>query len=416
MFLLSKDIREILAYFLMLFPILLISGPFLSDLLTVIFSIFFVVKFKNFSFNEKSKFFLLSLLIFYFLINLSSFLSDQILISLKSSVFYFRFIFFSFVISILISFVEKKNIRLYFDRIFLFIILFLFLDAFYQYFNGYNLFGFRIDSHLSNQRVSSLFVNELNLGSFLSKVMFIYVGIIHIQKINEDNILNIDYKILFILLISLLTIFISGERAAFVLAMLGTIIYLTVNFNFRVIVIILSIISIVFMTFLEKPNFKNRYTELFETIFIQKNIGQSTHHQHFRTSLKMYQEKKFFGHGIKSFREKCKLKKYNSGPRSCSTHPHNYYLQLLSATGIFTFLILLSFFIFVSFELLKNFYNKINKIRINNKKNCYLISAFISIFPLTTTGSFFNNWISVTLFLSLGFLISEYKLIKYLKN
>ena len=90
-------------------------------------------------------------------------------------------------------------------------------------------------------------------------------------------------------------------------------------------------------------------------------------------------------------------------------------MQLLSATGIFTFLILLSFFIFVSFELLKNFYNKINKIRINNKKNCYLISAFISIFPLTTTGSFFNNWVSVTLYLSLGFLISEYKLIKYLK-
>ena len=38
---------------------------------------------------------------------------------------------------------------------------------------------------------------------------------------------------------------------------------------------------------------------------------------------------------------------------------------------------------------------------------------FISIFPLATTGSFFNNWISITIYLSLGFLISEYELIKY---
>ena len=51
----------------------------------------------------------------------------------------------------------------------------------------------------------------------------------------------------------------------------------------------------------------------------------------------MFEENKIFGHGIKSFRYKCNLDKYNSGPKSCSTHPHNYYLQILSASGFLVF-------------------------------------------------------------------------------
>ena len=108
----------------------------------------------------------------------------------------------------------------------------MFIDSFYQFFNGKNLFGFEISSHLSNQRVSSLFGNELILGSYLSKLMFIYLGFFHDQNINDKNLFNLDYKILFILVISLSKIFISGERAAFILAAMGTLIYLIINLNF----------------------------------------------------------------------------------------------------------------------------------------------------------------------------------------
>ena len=261
--------------------------------------------------------------------------------------------------------------------------------------------------------MSSLFGEELILGSFISKVMFLYLGFLHGQNINENNKLNIDYKILFIFIICLATIFISGDRSAFVLAVIGTLGYLILNLNFKTILIIFSFMILVFLLTLEKPNFQNRYIILFNSIFVEKEIGQPAHHQHFNTAYKMYKEKKIFGHGIKSFRVKCNLEKYNSGNQSCSTHPHNYYLQLLSATGIFTFIILICFFFFIFKELIFSFKNRILSNRTNNKRNCYLISTFISIFPLTTTGSFFNNWISFTIFLSLGFLLSEYNLIKY---
>ena len=410
----QKDIIIYLSFIFISFPILLISGPFLSDLLVVFFSIFFLTRYKDFQFSRQCRVFLALISIFYVLINISSILSDNVFLSLKSTLPYFRFIFFSFVISILISRIEKNELsNKYFNLIFQLIFIFLFIDSFYQFFNLENLFGFELPSHMSDERVSSLFGEELILGSYISKIMFLYLGFLHGKQNNPRNFLNIDFKILFIILITLSTIFISGDRAAFVLAIIGTFIYLFINLNFKAIGIIAVFMAIVFFIIQGNPSYKSRYNVLFQTIFIDRVVGQSTHHQHFKTAYKMFDEKKLFGHGVKSFRNKCNLKKFNSGPKSCSTHPHNYYLQLLSATGIFTFIILAIFFVFILKELIENFIIKIKKNKINNKKICYLISVFIAIFPFATSGSFFNNWISFTIFLSLGFLLSEYKILSY---
>ena len=410
----QKDIIIYLSFIFISFPILLISGPFLSDLLVVFFSIFFLTRYKDFQFSRQCRVFLALISIFYVLINISSILSDNVFLSLKSTLPYFRFIFFSFVISILISRIEKNELsNKYFNLIFQLIFIFLFIDSFYQFFNLENLFGFEIPPHMSDERVSSLFGEELILGSYISKIMFLYLGFLHGKQNNPRNFLNIDFKILFIILITLSTIFISGDRAAFVLAIIGTFIYLFINLNFKAIGIIAVFMAIVFFIIQGNPSYKSRYNVLFQTIFIDRVVGQSTHHQHFKTAYKMFDEKKLFGHGVKSFRNKCNLKKFNSGPKSCSTHPHNYYLQLLSATGIFTFIILAIFFVFILKELIENFIIKIKKNKINNKKICYLISVFIAIFPFATSGSFFNNWISFTIFLSLGFLLSEYKILSY---
>ena len=34
------------------------------------------------------------------------------------------------------------------------------------------------------------------------------------------------------------------------------------------------------------------------------------------------------------FRQKCSDDRYNSGINSCTTHPHNFLLQVLSETGL----------------------------------------------------------------------------------
>ena len=123
--------------------------------------------------------------------------------------------------------------------------------------------------------------------------MFLYLGFLHGKQNNPRNFLNVDFKILFILLITLSTIFISGDRAAFVLAVIGTFMYLFINLNFKAIGIIAVFMAIVFFIIQGNPSYKSRYNVLFQTIFIDRVVGQSTHHQHFKTAYKMFDEKNF---------------------------------------------------------------------------------------------------------------------------
>jgi O-antigen ligase len=102
---------------------------------------------------------------------------------------------------------------------------------------------------------------------------------------------------------------------------------------------------------------------------------------------------------------------YASG---CNTHPHNFYLHLLSETGIIGFMFFFLLFLFFLYNLILNFY-KIIKIRENkvNKMNFFfLLGLCLSLFPLFPSGSFYNNWLLVLFYLNLGFFINYYSLIK----
>ena len=48
----------------------------------------------------------------------------------------------------------------------------------------------------------------------------------------------------------------------------------------------------------------------------------------------MFLDNKIFGQGPKSFRYLCNDDRFKINKWSCSTHPHNYYIQLLAETGL----------------------------------------------------------------------------------
>ena len=88
---------------------------------------------------------------------------------------------------------------------------------------------------------------------------------------------------------------------------------------------------------------------------------------------------------------------------TCSTHPHNTYLQILSEIGIFGFLIIFFFFIKTLYENIKIIIFSKN---LNNIDMCYYflnLGIIINLFPLIPSGNFFNNWLSLIMFYPLGY-------------
>ena len=72
-------------------------------------------------------------------------------------------------------------------------------------------------------------------------------------------------------------------------------------------------------------------------------------------------------------------------------HPHNYYLEILTESGIFGFIIILSiFFIIIYLTLIKKYFFKSN-LKDNNIIIPFIFLFIVEIFPIKNTGSFFTT-------------------------
>ena len=87
---------------------------------------------------------------------------------------------------------------------------------------------------------------------------------------------------------------------------------------------------------------------------------------------------------------------------SCSTHPHNVTLQVLSETGIIGY----AFFMLIYIFIIKNYFNFIKNSKLENKHYISLlfsIGLLINLFPIGPSGNIFHNWLSAITFLPIPF-------------
>jgi len=447
------------SYLIFSLPVLLLTGSFLPDLSIVLCGIFFIILSIK---NKEWHYYLHPLSIIFFTwcsyIVLRSLLSSYPTTSLESSLFYFRFGFFALSVWYIID----KNPN--FIRIFTLVISLTFLvvviDSYIQFFTGSNLLGFTLfysEVYTGNigaaHRLSGFFDDKLILGSYLSRLLPIIFAFITLQYSNSKIITVLS---MLLLIATDLIVFISGERSAFLyLIIITTLIVLFVK-KWRLLRVYTILISISIMTIvaLNNKDVKNRmidYTleqlniiSLFSSTnenniklstdsnkksklqsyiegdlsFEESGIGNnriivfSWHHQrHYQSALKMFSDHPIFGVGPKLFKELCKEDKYFD-EYSCSTHPHNTYIQLLSETGLVGFIPVFSGFLFVCFIFLRQLFIKSsNKMisSINDYQLCLYCAIFVTLWPLVPTGSIFNNWLGVIYFMPIGFLLSSYR-------
>ena len=418
---------------LILIPPALVSGPFLPDLFIVLISIIFL-----FIYGNSKKIFLNNLLflklflIFFIYLNFISIISENVSQSLKPSITYIRFGIFSLAIFFILE--KREDFKKYFYFVLCLTLVIVIFDGYFQFFIGNNIFGYEVNRP---DRLGGLFFDELILGSYLGKILPVFCTF----SLFNREYLNKYHIITFILLIYLL-IFLSGERSAFLTTSLYLVLIAPFFVSFKKgIFFFISIVILFGGIIASNKNIKSRYFDqmIAHTIpnkvqhgkdyFLPEHIGL------FKNAIILFKQNILFGGGVKTFRincnyvdekkidpEKFKLSdiintddcKIYLHSKNCSTHPHNYYLQLLAETGLFGFIFVFAIFL----KLLLNYFKQIyyllrNKKKINISNNLILCGLISYIWPIITTGSFFNNWICSILFLQIGIYLYT---LNYLKN
>ena len=424
---------KIYKYAILVLPFSLIFSIFVSDLIVSLSSLSFLIYIfanKKTSLLKSIKFKLF--LILYTIFILSALFSDFTYHSLIKTLPYLRFGIFMLLIKYLL--INDDNFKVLFFRSLIISFLFLCFGLFLQ------IIGLEyLSKYINGSRYSSFFFDELILGSFLIKILPIALALS----------LFLNYKNIFYILIFILSfmIFLSGERSALfsLIIFLSFLLIFTKVLNIYYKLAIISLILIIFvstLTFFPKIKFRiidqtvyqlniiktdREYVE-FKVEDYQVGVAREEYYIPLKyylmmeSAFKMFKDNVFFGTGMKTFKILCKDEKYYkkknykafegkpddyykgfTGLDNCSTHPHNYYIQLLSETGIFSFLFVSIIFILFSYKFFREekLYNKI-----------LYLSLMVNLFPFYFTGNIFSNFLSILLYLNIGFLNLSNKKIK----
>ena len=384
-------------------PALLVTGPFLPDLIISFLSIWFIfycIK-NNYYDKFKNKYFCF-FLFFWIVCVVSSLFSSDILFSLKSSFFYIRIGLFALLISFIID--QNKKFLQSFYLVLLITFIILLFDGYYQFFFKENLIGFKIYNVF---RVTSFFDDEQILGSYLSRFFPLLFALFVIQKRNK-----FELGLIFILFFfTYILVFLSGERAAFILMNLSVLFIILFISKYKYLRLIVFILSLFVISHLALKNDKIYDRYISNTVQgmgldgSKKHIFSPIHDSMIRTAFNMFLDKPVLGHGPRSFRIKCQNPRYAEGIHPCSTHPHNFYVQLLAETGMIGFLFLVGIFfhfLFLITKFLKNYFIS-KRILFSDYQICLLAGLLITIWPITTNGNLFNNYLMMLYGIPLGF-------------
>ena len=435
------------------FPLAFIIGNLAVTINTLLFAVasLFLIRRKQLAFRFENLYWLLiAFFLYLFLSTIVQFNSPGLLKEtvqnwplehnpIIKSFMLVRFVILIMLVDILIS-NKILNIKKFFLSC-LFCTSFVSVDIIFQYLIGFDLFG------IGSQGIhnSGPFGDEPIAGSYLQKLSFF--SIFYVFIIFKNNNLKNKLGILIIALHSI-AILLAGNKMPMILFLFGCVLLIIFvkNLRFSMSLGMIIFLSTFFVIAKSHENFRGIYFGFFNEINflklvsvekeIEKKSGEKKfklkisekksdylaspgHAGIYRTSIKMWKEKPLFGFGLKSFRIKCwDILKKNDERMSvglgeslaCSTHSHNYYLELLTEAGIIGISLII---IFILITLKDSYYYIKKQLKINSSDLFLFIPIvlifFLEIFPLKSTGSFFTTWNATLLWLNVGLLLGVKK-------
>jgi O-antigen ligase len=276
------------------------------------------------------------------------------------------------------------------------------IDTLFQYFSGKDFFGF---PNFGN-RLTGPFGTEQIVGSYLAYIS-IPVITYYSSKIKNFNFYN-KLLLFSIYMLLLSTITLSGERLGLIIFLSASILVFFLNIKLKIFInLLILIISVLCIYYYLVPYINLRINEFFNTIY---NFKDSPWGKLYHTGYLTFKSNIFFGVGLQNYNIFCETQLKNNlinlqNAYECSTHPHNFYIEILCESGIIGFLLL--FFTFWFFFL--SIINKIKKLKDNEifleyKSFFYgnILILLIYFFPIKTSGRFFTTWNGFFFWFSLG--------------
>ncbi len=420
---------KFLDLFIVSVPPSIILGNMWINLTTIIISIFGIKLFyKKFIFFFKENYKIIFLLLVFFALNVI--FSSNHLVSLRSVLGVTRYLLFGTILYF--WFLQNDNNL----KIFLFsivvsltiVVLSVYFDLFYKAF-------FKINY----DRLSGIFFEEKVAGSYISKFLFIVIFFLYIyyQKIFDNK-----FILFFIILFFYLGVIFSGDRSPLFILTFALCIYLIFDKNIKpskkMILFLMAIfcfssvyylstnlrhkiqysfdqlgvepVSELLFTLNQKLRNKEIYVEMtfeeYEILTketIKRDFLKTKWGAHFITAFEIGKKNYILGSGIKTFRYECLNDKYisdivnHSASYRCATHPHNFYFEVFSETGLLGLLI----FFYLHYLI----FRKVIKTE-NEDIKIITISIFIVLFfPIQTTGAYFSSFNGVFYFVNLPIII-----------
>ena len=417
------------------FPISFIIGNFAININVVLFSLLGCIRLKSKIIKTKYDFLIKIIFLLFLVVIFSTGLSFikslyfggyeyENLVRFMKSIFFFRF----FLILIIIYLLGDSNILSFKHFIITaaFSVVLVSLDVIYQYIFDFNIIG--LESYGTHN--TGVFGDEIIAGGYIQNFSFFALFFLFFIINEKKNIKFLLNPILFSILG--FGILFSGNRMPFVLFLFGSFLIILFIKKLRKIMflnLIFFIIAVGTVINLDADkkirmestidNTKEIFTKIIEvereneTYNPKVNYEEREAHGHaelFLTAIDTWKINKIFGNGIKSFRIDCAKFQSHKKNRTCSNHPHNYYLEILTETGVVGFLIVVFIGSLFLIYILKNF----KFFRENNLNDLFFIATSISLilemFPIKSTGSFFSTNNAAYIFLMSGIILSYKKL------